>query len=163
VKLLAEIVMYGVFIVFIGLLSDWPSYQLVDDDRAVISLVFSHAGNRLSECRTLSQEELNKLPPNMRESVDCPRERHPVRVELRSGVDTLYRQTVQPSGIWADGKASIYQRIEVPTGMHQIFVGVNDSGGESNFDFVKTVTIDLTSGRNLVVQFDEQTQQILVR
>ena len=162
-KLLAEIVMYGVFIVFIGLMSDWPSYQLVDDNRAVISLVFSHAGNRLSECRTLSQDELNKLPPNMREPNDCPRERHPVRVELRSGASTLYRQTVQPSGFWADGKASIYQRIEVPSGMHEIFVGVNDSGGESNFDFVKSVTIDLTSGRNLVVQFDEQTQQILVR
>lgn len=162
-KILAEITMYAIFIVVVGALSVWPPYRLVEDDRAIISLVFSHAGQRVSECRMLSQEELNKLPPNMRKPNDCPRERHSVRVELRSGAEPLYQQTLLPSGIWADGKASIYQRIEVQSGVHELFVGMNDSGSESSFDFVKTVTIDLSPGRNLMVQFDEQTQQFLIR
>ena len=100
-KVLAEVLMYGVFIAVVGLLSVWPPYELVEDDRAIISLVFSHAGDRIAECRVLSQEELNKLPPNMRKPSDCPRERHPVRVEIRSGGNTLYHDTLAPSGIWS--------------------------------------------------------------
>ena len=162
-KLLREIAIYGVFIVIIGVLSVWPRYQLIDDDRAMISLVFSHAGELVSECRTLTQEELNELPPNMRAPTVCPRERHPVRVELRTGDEVLYQKTLLPSGIWADGKASIYERIEVQAGKHELFVGVNDSGGESEFDFTRSLSIDLSSGRNLVIQFDDLSREILIR
>jgi len=162
-KVLAEILMYAMFIVVVGVLSVWPPYQLGDKDRAIIALVFSHAGDRISECRILSQDELNKLPPNMRKPSDCPRERHPVRVELRTGTNTLYADTLLPSGIWADGKASVYQRIEVPSGEHEIFVGMNDSGGSENFDSSNAATVNLRSGRNLVIQFDEQTEQFLIR
>ena len=162
-KLVREILMYGVFMAVIGLLSVWPRYELIEDDRAMISLVFSHAGKLVSECRTLTQEELNELPPNMRTPTVCPRERHPVRVELRTGDEVLYQKTLLPSGVWADGKASIYERIEVQAGVHELFVGVDDSGGEAEFDYAKSLTIDLSSGRNLVVQFDDQAQEILIR
>ena len=162
-KLLPEALMYAVFIAVIGLLSVWPPYELVEDDRAIISLVFSHAGDRITECRILSQEELNKLPPNMRKPSDCPRERHPVRVELRSGEKTLYQDVLLPSGIWADGKASIYQRIEVPAGRHELFVGMNDSGGSGDFDSTNSVSVDMRPGRNLVIQFDDEAEQFLIR
>jgi len=162
-KFLAEALMYAVFIAVIGLLSVWPPYELVEDDRAIISLVFSHAGDRITECRILSQEELNKLPPNMRKPSDCPRERHPVRVELRSGEKTLYQDVLLPSGIWADGKASIYQRIEVPAGRHELFVGMNDSGGSGDFDSTNSVSVDMRPGRNLVIQFDDEAEQFLIR
>jgi hypothetical protein len=162
-KLIAEFAMYAAFAAFVGALSVWPPYSNLDQERAIISLVFSHAGKRVNECRQLSQEELNELPPNMRTINDCPRERHPVRVELRSGTEILYQATLQPSGIWSDGKASIYQRIDVPSGVHELFVGVNDSGGEAGFDFEKTMTIELAPRRNLLVQFDEQTNEILIR
>jgi hypothetical protein len=162
-KVLAEVLMYAVFIVVVGVLSVWPPYELVEEDRAIISLVFSHAGDRISECRILSQEELNKLPPNMRKPSDCPRERHPVRVELKSGGITLYRDTLLPSGIWADGKASIYQRIEVAAGKHEVFVGMNDSGGSDDFDSTNSASVDMRPGRNLVIQFDEETEQFLIR
>jgi hypothetical protein len=162
-KRLAEILMYTVFAVVVGALSVWPSYELLDEDHAIVSLVFSHAGERIGECRKFSQEELNKLAPNMRKPADCPRERHPVRVELRSGDRVLYEETLLPSGIWADGKASVYQRMMVQSGTHELFVGMNDSGEQSEFDYEKSVTLDLTPGRNLVIRFDTQTQQFLIR
>ena len=162
-KLLPEALMYAVFIAVIGLLSVWPPYEVVEDDRAIISLVFSHAGDRITECRILSQEELNKLPPNMRKPSDCPRERYPVRVELRSGEKTLYQDILLPSGIWADGKASIYNRIEVPAGRHELFVGMNDSGGSDDFDSTNSASVDMRPGRNLVIQFDDEAEQFLIR
>ena len=162
-KHLGEILMYTVFTVVVGVLSVWPSYELVDENHAIVSLVFSHAGERIGECRKFSQEELNELPPNMRKPADCPRERHPVRVELRSGDQVLYEETLAPSGVWADGKASIYQRMMVSSGAHELFVGMNDSGEQSGFDYERSVTLDLTPGRNLVIRFDAQTQQFLIR
>jgi len=162
-KVLREVLMYAVFMAVIGVLSVWPPYELVEEDRAIISLVFSHAGDRITECRILSQEELNKLPPNMRKPSDCPRERHPVRVELKSGERMLYQDTLPPSGIWADGKASIYQRIEVATGRHEVFIGMNDSGGSDDFDTTTSASVDMRPGRNLVIQFDEETEQFLIR
>ncbi len=162
-KIVAEIAFYALFVAVIGALSAWPPYEIVNADRAIVSLVFAHAGERVGECRRLSQEELNKLPPNMRKPADCPRERHPVRIELRSSGDVLYSETLLPSGIWADGKASIYQRIEVQSGVHELFIGMNDSGGSDDFDYSTSEAIDLLPGRNLVIQFDEEARQFLIR
>ncbi len=152
-KRLAEVVMYAIFAVVVGTLSVWPPYELMDKDHAIISVVITHAGERVGECRTLSQDELNKLPPNMRKPADCPRERHPVRVEFRAADQVLYGETLLPSGIWADGKASIYKRIEVQAGTHDLFIGMNDSGDPANFDYSKSTTLNLAPGRNLVIRF----------
>lgn len=162
-KWIAEITLYGLFAAFVGVLSAWPDYQLLAEDRAIVSVAFSHAGQRIGDCRMLTQDELNELPPNMRTINDCPRERHPVRVVLRSDSETLYDATLQPNGIWADGKSNIYKRIEVEAGMHQLFVGVNDGGDDAEFDYELSEVVDLVPGRNLIVQFDEQTQSILIR
>ncbi|HNP63378.1 MAG TPA: hypothetical protein PKH39_05540 [Woeseiaceae bacterium] len=162
-KIVSELVLYTLFATFVGVFSVWPTYELVGEQRAILSLVFSHAGQRIGDCRMLSQDELNELPPNMRTVNDCPRERHPVRVLLRSGDEVLYDATLAPSGIWADGKSSIYKRLEVDSGLHELFVGINDSGGKTEFDYRQSVVVDLPPGRNLVVQFDEKTQQISIR
>ena len=160
-RLFREIFAYALFAAIVGLLSVWPRYALVDAEEAIISLSFSHAGKRVGECRTLSQEELNELPPNMRKPTACPRERHPVRVELRSGDDLLYKDLLAPSGIWADGKANVYCRIVVPAGIHEIFVGMNDGVIEDGFAFQNQASVDIRPGRNLVIHFDEQSQQFL--
>lgn len=162
-KLFAEICLYAVFAGVIGVLSAWPRYELLSGDRAMISLTFSHAAERIGVCQQLSQEDLNKLAPNMRKPADCPRERHPVHIVLRSGNDTLHSETLLPSGIWSDGKANIYRRLEVPSGKHELVVGMNDSGGGDKLDYSTSVTVDLAPGRNLVIQFNDETQQFIIR
>jgi len=163
VKVVGEILAYTVFAVVVGALSVWPRYELVDDDQALISIAFVHAGERVGECRSLTQEELDALPPNMRKPSDCPRERHPLRVELLSGTDLLYSDVLAPSGIWSDGKSNVYQRIVVAAGRHDLFVGMNDSGGVQGLDYEQTVTVDIAAGRNLVIRFDENNQKFDIR
>lgn len=162
-KILAEMFAYAAFALVVGLLSAWPRVELIDAGRAIVSLAFSHAGERIGECRRISQEELNKLAPNMRQPIECPRERHSVRVELRSGATVLYSGTLLPSGVWSDGKVNIYRRIEIAAGRHDFFIGMNDSGGDGAFDFVARRELDVLAGRNIVVEFDELTQQFLIR
>jgi hypothetical protein len=162
-KFLVQFVAYAVFAAFVGLLSIWPSYQLLAPDQAIVSLAISHAGQRLGECRRLTQEELNELPPNMRKPSDCPRERHPIRVELRADGVVLYQETSPPSGLWSDGKATVYQRLQMQAGRHELFIGMNDSGGDSGFDFELKSTLVLSPGQNLVIDFDELLQAFVFR
>jgi len=161
-KLFKESLAWAVFAVVVGLLSVWPRYNLVDADNAIITVTYAHAAQRVGECRILTQEELNELPPNMRKPSDCPRERHVVRFEMRSGDEVLYKDVLLPSGIWSDGKANIYQRVVVPAGRHDIFVGMNDSGGKAGFDYEIRTSLDIASGRNVVVQFNPESQQFTV-
>lgn len=162
-KLFYEILAWCVFSLVVGLLSVWPRYSLVDEDNAIITVTISHAARRIGECRILTQEELNKLPPNMRKPSDCPRERHAVRFEMRSGDTVLYEDVLLPSGVWSDGKANIYQRVVVPAGPHDVYVGMNDSGGETGFDYETQASLDIASGRNVVVRFDPELQQFTIR
>ena len=162
-KLLWEILAWVAFSAVVGLLSVWPRFQVVETEKAIVTITFSHAAQRVGKCRRLSQEELNKLPPNMRKPADCPRERFPVRIELRSGDRVLYQDVLLPSGIWSDGKANIYKRVEIDAGIHDLFVAMNDSGGNKSFDYENAAQMDITPGRNVVIRFDPEVGQFTIR
>lgn len=162
-KYLTQAIAYSCFAAIVGLLSVWPKYELLAPDQAIVSLTISHAADRVGECRRLTQEELNELPPNMRRPLVCPRERHPVTVELHADGQLVYQETAMPSGLWSDGKATIYQRLKMDAGRHELFVGMNDSGGEVGFDFEARVTRDLVPGQNLVIDYDELRKSFVFR
>jgi hypothetical protein len=163
VKYLAQMIAYAVFAAIVGLLSAWPDYRLLAPDQAIVSLTISHAGQRIRECRRLTQDELNELPPNMRKPSDCPRERYPVRVEMRADGVILHKETALPSGLWSDGKATVYRRVKLAAGQHELFVGMNDSGGDNGFDFELTSIQDLSPGQNLVIDFDVMQQSFVFK
>ena len=158
-KYLGRLVAYAAFIILLGALSVRPRLHLMAEDEAIVSLSFSHAAKRVGECRRLTQEELMALPPNMRKPDDCPRERHPLRILLQMDDQTLYQATLQPTGIWADGKSTAYQRIRVSAGVHNFAIRMNDSGSSHSFDYADSATISLLPGQNLVVYFDADAQQ----
>ena len=159
-KYVGQIVAYTVFMVLLGALSLQPRLRLLDENEAIVSVSFSHAAKRVGECRKLSQEELMALPPNMRKPDDCPRERHPLWIELQMDDQTLYQETLQPTGLWADGKSTAYQRVRVAAGTHDFRIRMNDSGTSDSFDFEQSSTITLLPGQNLVVYFDPESQQL---
>jgi quinol-cytochrome oxidoreductase complex cytochrome b subunit/coenzyme F420-reducing hydrogenase delta subunit len=162
-RLAVRAVAWGLFAALIGALSVWPRYQLLEPGHAIVSLTFSHAGQRIHECRRLTQEALNELPPNMRKPLDCPRERLPVFVEFSVDGATVYRENLQPSGIWKDGESTVYRRIEVKSGMRELFIGMRDSNREAGFDFQHEEQVLLGEGQHLVAEFDHIAQTFLFR
>lgn len=149
---------YGLFMVVAALFSAWPAFSLLGPGQAMVSLSISHTGQRIGECRTFTQEELNALPPNMRRPSDCPREKHPIRVEFSANGEVLYSQTIQPSGIWSDGSSTIYARFPLPAGEQLLTIGMNDSGGDTNqpggFDYYSEQHLQLQPEQHLVISFD---------
>ncbi|NOR19864.1 MAG: 4Fe-4S dicluster domain-containing protein [Xanthomonadales bacterium] len=141
----------------------WPRFSQLGEGNAIVSLTFSQAGQRLQECRKRTQEELNKLPPNMRKPTDCPRERHPVDVEFGADGEILYRQSLPPSGFWNDGESTVYYRVEIPVGSHHFFIGMSDSGRQDGFDYSGQTELTLTKGQHVVVEFDHLSKSFIFR
>ena len=62
---IGQFIAYALFAMVVGYLATQPAYTHLDPEEALIKLSFSHAGAHIRECRKLTQEELNRLPPNM--------------------------------------------------------------------------------------------------
>ncbi|HLF30032.1 MAG TPA: hypothetical protein VI566_03275, partial [Xanthomonadales bacterium] len=162
-RLPLQAIFYGLFAVAASVFAAWPVFELLQPGQAVISLTFSHAGQRLEECRRLDQAELDKLPPNMRKPMDCQRERRPVELVFRLDGEILYQASLPPSGVWEDGESTVYARFPVSSGDHQLFIGMNDSGRETGFDYQHQAVISLAPEQNVVVEFDHERQTFVVR
>lgn len=154
---------WGVFAAASVVFTVWPRFSQLAEGNAIISLTFSHAGQRVEACRKRTQEELNKLPPNMRKASDCPRERHPVNVVFSADGQVLFDKSLQPSGFWKDGESTVYYRMEVPAGSHELFIGMSDSGREDGFDFSGQTEFALAEGQHVVVEFDHLQQTFIFR
>jgi hypothetical protein len=162
-KFLGQAVFYALFMGAIGFLSVRPELRLLADDEAIVSVSFSHAGQRLGECRRLTQDELNALPPNMRTPDDCPRGRHSVRVRLQVDGEVLYEDELPPSGLWSDGKSVAYRRQRVNAGLHRIRMELDDAGSAEVYGHSEIVEIDLRPGQNFVIGFDELSQTFIFK
>lgn len=137
-------------------LSSAPSIRLLGAQEAVITLSFTHAAQRLQECRPLSAAERALRQPNMQRPINCPRGRWPVYVELELDGRLVYGGLRQPAGLWKDGVSSVYRRFRVPAGVRQLHVRLRDTGRHAGFDYETTRAVELRAGRNLVIEFDPQ-------
>ncbi len=59
--------------------------------------------------------------------------------------------------------SNVYNRVEIDAGIHHLFVGMNDSGGDAGFDFENVVNINIAPGRNVVIRFDSESGQFTIR
>ena len=148
-----QIMIYALFGALIGYFSSQPAYDHFPADQALVKLSFAHGGKRKGECRRRTREELQKLAPNMRKPVVCPRERVPVYVELAFDGETIYRASLPPTGLSSDGPSRVYARLPVPSGQHVLTARLRDSARESGFDYERTASVKLEPGHSLAIDF----------
>jgi hypothetical protein len=158
-----QVVLYALFAATIGWFSNYPRYRHLPPDQALLKLSFSHPGQLVSECRRRTPEELAALPANMRNPMDCPRERSPVTVELALDGSVLARREIQPAGLSRDGPSTVYARFPVPAGSHHLSVRLNDSVREPGFAFTRAERLDITPGQIVVVDFSPQKGGIVIQ
>jgi hypothetical protein len=152
-KYALQAALYGAFVAGIGYFSVAPAYRHVDPGLAVIKLAFSHATERREACRKLTPAEVAKLAPNMRRSTACERERLPLLVELELDDELVYRAEVNPSGLWKDGPATVYQKLLVQPGSHELVARLRDARDTAGFNYDQSASIELVPGQNFVIGF----------
>jgi hypothetical protein len=153
VQLIGQLIAYGLFALVVGYFATRPAYTHIAPDKAVIKLSFSHAGAHVEECRQLTQEELNRLPPNMRRPRDCPRERIPLLIELELDGELICHDELPPSGLASDGSSTAYKKFPVDAGRHHLVARLRDSRRTNGFDHEKSASITLTPQQNFVIDF----------
>ena len=156
-NLIAQAIAYALFGAMLGYFSSAPAYVHRDPSMAQIKISFSHAAQRIGECRRLSPEEIAKLAPNMRRPLDCPRERLPILVELELDNRPLYRGELPPTGLARDGSGTIYQRFPVMAGKHHLVARLRDSKRTTGFDYESTTDIEVAPQQNFVIEFRAET------
>jgi hypothetical protein len=162
-RYLLQAVNYSVFMFLVWYFSASPAYTHLTPEQAVITVAFSHAGVRIEECHKLSQEELAKLPPNMRAPMDCPRERSPITVELLLDDKPLVRQVYQPPGLYNDLGVDVYLSAKVPSGNHKLTMGMNDNVHVQGFTYADEKMVTLIPAQLLVVNFNSDTGQFFIQ
>lgn len=150
---LGQAIAYTLFAVVLGYFATKPAYTYFPPDKAQIKLSFGHAADHETECRRLTQEELNQLAPNMRRPMDCPRGRLPVLIELELDGELLYSAELPPSGIAGDGVSTAYKTFAVEPGQHQLVARLRDSSRSEGFDHEKSSVITLSPQQNFVIDF----------
>ncbi len=162
IRYLLQTFNYTLFMSMIWYFATAPSFRVLDDNQAVITMAFSHAGELREACRRLSQEELNKLAPNMRKIEDCPRERSPITIEMKLDGELLYDETLQPPGLFGDGGIDVYFNRKIPAGEHQFEIKMDDSVRKEGFNHHFEQTVFIEPLHILLVEFDSD-EGFLVR
>lgn len=156
-RIVLQAINLTIFMGLVGYFSIYPQYKHLEDDQAMITLAISHAGERREDCRQKSPEEMAKLPPNMRISMDCPRERSPITVEVTLDGKSEISKSVEPPGLYKDQGIDIFQSIKVPAGKHLLSITMNDNVRVEGPTFSHQQDIELGAAQLLVIQFNSET------
>ena len=151
-----QVLLYALFALAIAVFSQWPPYHPIGADQALIKVSFTHAGKPVGDCQPLSEAERERLPPNMRAPMRCPRERSPVIIEVDVGGIKLLERTAPPSGLSRDGASALYQRLVVPAGEQRIAVRFSDDVRARDKAQLRKATVTLAPGQVLVIDFDAE-------
>ena len=152
-----QVLLYVAFAVFVGYFSIAPSYRYADSEMASIKLSLSHAADRVSECVKLTLDEINARARRGESVNECERERLPLTVEVDVDGVTVLSVTAAPSGLWSDGPASVYERIEIEAGPHTVTARLRDSARAAGWDHEYKEDVVLSPGRYFTIRFREET------
>ena len=150
---LVQAILYAVFAVGIGYFSLSPAYQYADAEMVSIKLSLSHAAERVEECVKLTPNEINQRALAGEPISECGRERLPLTIELAIDGIVVFHDVPQPSGLWGDGPASVYERFDVTAGRHTVAVRMRDTARSEGWDYAHEETVDLAPGRYFTVTF----------
>jgi hypothetical protein len=74
-------------------------------------------------------------------------------VEIELDGRPLYRIVAPPAGLTSDGASTVYRRLAVPAGRHEIRARLSDNA-QGEFNYVAERTIELAAGRVLLIDFN---------
>lgn len=133
-------------------LSAWPAWQSLPEDAALLRLSFTHSGAR--NCRDRTEDELRRLPPNMRNAQICERRRAPVRIEMDIDGRPVLAADLTPSGLAGSGPSRAYERIELPAGRYAVAIRMRDDPAASGFTHEAAFDILLEPAQSAAIDFD---------
>lgn len=154
---------YLAFALAIGYFSSQPSYRPFSNDQALIKLSISHPGQRKQPCTAKAADHQRNMPKSAGKLLDCPRERHPVTIDLKINGRLVFNAAAQPSGLSHDGRSLFYQRFPVTAGPYEFDVQMYEAETSKGPQYRFKQTIELKPGAIVVVGFDPTAKAIVFK
>ncbi len=162
-KFLGQGTAYLALALALGYFSDSPAYVRFAPDTAMIKLSIGHSGKHKGVCSTRQFSGVKETRTTRRALQLCPRERHPVFVELSLNGELIFSRAQLPSGLADDGPSYFYERILVPAGRHRLDMRMRDSGRTEGFDYETTQQVELEPARNLAIVFSTSSANFVIK
>lgn len=135
-----------------AVLSAWPAWRATPEGMAVLKLSFAHGGQR--SCRDLTEEEMAKLPPNMRRREVCDRRRPPVHVKMEVDGRLAFAAALPPTGLSGDGPSRVYESFLLPAGTYELALALRDTADGEGFAHRTNREVTLAPGQSVAIDFD---------
>jgi hypothetical protein len=154
----------------LGGLSRVP-YDATGDDRAMIRLSWRTPGERVSECRRPTPEELERLPVHMRREEVCEGRILPYRLRLFLDGAPVIDDTVHAPGLRQDRPLAVSREVLVPAGAYRVRVEWEGIGGSPEEQVAvrdqRTLsleeTVRLGDRQIALVTYDPDARRLVVR
>jgi hypothetical protein len=159
----AQALLYAAFAAFVGFFSTSPSIRLLEPDEGLLRLSFKQPGKPREACRKRSEEELAKLPPQLRVAEECPRERSPVHIRVALDDRVLVDRAFPPAGLQRDGASSGYLRVPIAAGEHRLDVRVNDDARVDGPTHTRAETLKVAPGQVVLIDFQPERGGVIIR
>jgi len=161
-QIIGQALAYLALALVIGIFSTWPGYTHLGENLSVVKLSVSHIGERKGECRERETSKVTITKTSRRALMICPRERHPVRLELTLDGNIIFDQEAQPSGLSNDGPSYFYKKLTIPSGAHSLKVRMRDSDKTDGFDYTTDEDVSLSPGQVLAIRFNDAKKALVL-
>ncbi len=133
----------------IGALSQVP-YRAESAGQAWIRLSWRVSAPRIEECRTLTAEEIAKLPSHMRRDEVCERTGIPYRLRIALNGEGVEETLIRGGGTRGDQPIYVYRELRVPSGTHRLEISLTpEVDGEPSAAEAPVEALELTEELDL--------------
>jgi len=153
----AQAIVYAGIAIVLGYFASQPVYQYRPVGEAEIKISFAHSGDHVTPCRKITREEMKGVQVNLRLPTVCPRERVPLYLEIDLDGKNIFAKSLQPSGLFDDGPAIVYERVPLPAGQYSLSLRMRDSREKEGFTYERTETVALKPGQSVAIDFRSET------
>ncbi len=118
-----RLIVGGLLAVAVTAAFGWGSrapYTAHPREDALLRLSWRSAGQRVEECRTPSPEELDRLPPHMRQERICEGRIVPFRLFVEVDGEVVVDEVIHAAGVREDRPIFVYREIPVDPGEHEL-------------------------------------------
>lgn len=95
-------------------------YRISGEDEALLRLSWRMRAERAGECRRPTEEELEALPPHMRNPDACVGPVRPFRLHVRLDGRTVLDERIRPAGARGDRPVYVFRQVPLEPGEHRV-------------------------------------------
>lgn len=150
------------------------SYSFYSPQNSAVKVAFKHTGKRIADCGEADlfrsegeryRKELKdtrQVKMNIEKLANCPRERHPVVLELYMDGKEMLKKAYPPTGIKSDMASYIYDEFVIEPGVHKFEARLYDKGAKDAPDYTIEQVVTVAPKEVKVIRVDDKLNKFVI-